>query len=333
LFGGAPTGIALSEDEDSAFVWCRTTFDLVKVDLANQTTEWYRLADDTAPEDVARGRRLFTNAFSSSLSGGLGCAACHPDGRDDGQVWRESLIDAEDAEGGAVFLGDRSNMKEPSMRRWVDPASGQVGAMQRQPGDPPAPHKYYPRQTPMLAGRVRAAGPYGWHAEASNLIERLQDGFRLHRGPWNGGGGPRPELRPFQPETRRIDALADYLQSGLLPPPVLEHPLTEVEKRGKQLFEDDNVQCARCHVPTTEYTDRTAYPLRALPFKAGFDVEKNTSFKTPSLYFIAGTAPYFHDGSQATLLDLVKNNGSRMGHTEKLSPEDQAALVAYLETL
>lgn len=333
LLGGAPTGIALSEDEGTAFVFCRTTFDLVKVDLGTEYTEWMRLAEDGLPEDAARGRRLFTDAAAHELSGGLGCAACHPDGRDDGWVWREALVDAEQERAGAVFLGLRSNMKEQSARMVVDP-EGRVFHTATQPGDPPIPHKYYPRQTPMLAGRVRAAGPYGWHAEANTLVQRLQAGFRLHRGPWQGAeGGPLPEMTGYNPTLKRIDGIADFIQSGLMPPPVVEHPLTDVEKRGKQLFEDDTVQCAKCHVPATEYTDRTPYPLRALPPRAGFDVEPNGSFKTPSLLFVAGTAPYFHDGSQATLEDLIENNGSRMGNTAKMSPEDKAALVAYLKTL
>lgn len=331
--GGAPVAVALSEDEDTAYVYCRTTFDLVRVDLKKEYMEWFRLAEDGLPEDAARGRRLFTNASASELSGGLGCAACHPEGRDDGWVWREAVLDAEYEQSGAVFIGLRTNMKESLFRRGKT-GGGQDITVMVPPGEPPASHRFYPRQTPMIAGRVRAEGPYGWHAEAADLVERLVHGFQLHRGPWEAlltkeTSAPKPTDSLF----KQIDAIGDFLRSGLLPPPVVEHALTDVEKRGKEIFENDEVQCARCHVPTTEYTDRTAYPLRALPPRAGFDVEKNGSFKTPSLFFIAGTAPYFHDGSQATLEDLIESNGSRMGHTEKLSPEDKAALVAYLKTL
>src|SRR5262249_14679773 len=125
----------------------------------------------------------------------------------------------------------------------------------------------------------------------------------------------------------------DFLRQGLLPPPTVGHPLTDQEKLGMEIFSSDQAQCAKCHVPATELTDRTAYPLRALPLMRGFDEEKNAGFKTPSLSFIAGTAPYFHDGSQATLEDLVKSNATRMGSTSHLSPTEQDALVAYLKTL
>jgi cytochrome c peroxidase len=86
-------------------------------------------------------------------------------------------------------------------------------------------------------------------------------------------------------------------------------------------------------VPSSEFTDRQALPLPALPPPSGFDREENTAFKTPSLWFVGGTAPYFHDGSRATLEDLVKNNADRMGKTSHLGEEERAALVAYLRVL
>ncbi|MEZ4313858.1 MAG: hypothetical protein R3F14_38040 [Polyangiaceae bacterium] len=314
--GGTPAGVALSEDEDTAYVWCRGTFDLVRVDLTSTDLTWLRVAEDPLPADAARGRRLFFDARSADLSGGLACAGCHPEGRDDGHVWREALLDAEHDDNDAVFLGLRSNMKRRS--------GGSLGF------SPQEKNRYYPRQTPMIAGRVRSAGPYGWHAEAKNLVDRLVRGFRLHRAPWDSHTPGMTDLGPF---LHKLDSLGDFVQSGLLPPPTVPHPLTEQEKRGKEIFESEEAQCSKCHVPETDFTDRTAYPIRGLPVLDDFDPERNQSFKTPSLLFIAGTAPYFHDGSQPTLAALLKNNGSRMGNTENLSPEDRAALVAYLETL
>jgi cytochrome c peroxidase len=106
-----------------------------------------------------------------------------------------------------------------------------------------------------------------------------------------------------------------------------------VEERGHALFLSPETRCAGCHVPETEYTDRVAVPLRALPTLPGFSEEQDRAFKTPSLLYVGGTAPYFHDGSAATLEQLVDGNADRMGKTEHLSPEDRAALVAFLRTL
>jgi DNA-binding beta-propeller fold protein YncE/mono/diheme cytochrome c family protein len=317
--GGAPSAVALSEDEDTAYVYCSTTFDVARIDLATGKTSWLHLADDGLPADAAFGRRLFTNARSQELSGGLGCAACHPEGRDDGWVWREGKLAVFDGGDGHRFIGLRANRKGQG----ADLPKDVVAALKEKP------HALHPRQTPMLAGRVRAPGPYGWHAESKTIIERLIAGFELHRGAWEGSGDPTEGQG-----IARIDYLIDYLQSGLLPPPTLARELDDTEKKGKAIFEDKSkANCASCHVPESEFTDRAAYPLRALPTRPGFDEEPNLAFKTPSLRFIAGTAPYFHDGSSATLEDLVKSNGNRMGNTSGLSADDQAALVAYLKTL
>lgn len=66
------------------------------------------------------------------------------------------------------------------------------------------------------------------------------------------------------------------------------------------------------------------------------------SFRTPSLRNVAQTAPYFHDGSAATLLDVVRfyNEGGRPNLNREwdlnalgLNEEEQRQLVAFLETL
>ncbi len=53
------------------------------------------------------------------------------------------------------------------------------------------------------------------------------------------------------------------------------------------------------------------------------------SFDTPTLRGVFATAPYLHDGSAATLDDVV----DRMPNGATLSPPDHAALVAFLKTL
>jgi len=306
--GGAPTGIALSRDERWAYVYCRSTFDVIRVDLDKGEQRRAHLANDGLPADAAYGRRLFASARSPALSGGLACAACHPEGRDDGYVWRESDQ--------GVFLGRRENAKHvlPTSSGFEAPRSG-----------PPA--ILHPRQTPMLAGRTRASGPYGWHGNNKDIVERLFAGFGLHRGEWQGGDSDHGT------DLAKIDYLADFLRSGLLPPPTLSRPLNALEERGKTLFEDTRVGCAACHVPATEFTDRLVTRLRVLKPRPGFDPESDAAFKTPSLWFVGGTPPYLHDGSAATLEELVRTNADRMGNTSQLNDDERAALVAYLRVL
>lgn len=72
------------------------------------------------------------------------------------------------------------------------------------------------------------------------------------------------------------------------------------------------------------------------PDKGRFDVTNNAAdmyvFKVPSLRNVAMTAPYFHDGSVATLPEAVRIMGEvQLG--KKLAPQDVSEIVAFLETL
>lgn len=321
--GGAPSGLALSADESMVWVYCRSTDDVVQVRLdpplvdpkeprepdkdnrraPSQTL--LHLADDLLGEPDGNGRRIFYDATDRITSGGVACAGCHPEGRDDGHVWHEANFETKRSGTGTNFLGDADQAPLEH--------TASVG---------------YPRQTPMLAGRVSARGPYGWHGESPDLVARLKAGFGLHR--WGAqyleyGDG---EL------LGRAQYLTPFLRHGLVPPPRDVHPLTPEEARGKEIFNSNQARCARCHVPETEYTDRIAYPFSPrLPPPAGFEDEKRNDYKTPSLFFVAGTPPYFHDGRAATLEALLEQNQDRMGHTSHLSSDDRAALIAFLRTL
>ena len=298
--GGAPSAIALSDDESIAFVYARSTNDLVVVRLADRNGKlepgpkpMVHLADDTLSADARKGKRLFYDATDPTMSGGLACSGCHPDGRDDGFVWSE--LGTDDTGVGRSFRGMATQLTGFGV----------------------------PRQTPMLAGRVAALGPYGWHAESKTLEDRIRDGFGIHR--WSGGSSA--------PTMDRPKAIAAFLREGLVAPAHEERVLTEQEQRGKTLFEGQETGCTTCHLPERELTDRAA---RTLPRKAdvfGFATEDERAFKTPSLFFVGGTPPYFHDGRAKTLEELVDLNGDVMGHTSGLVREDRSALVAYLKTL
>jgi cytochrome c peroxidase len=148
----------------------------------------------------------------------------------------------------------------------------------------------------------------------------------LHR--WGG-------LPQHAPENvaARAGYVGEFLRKGLVPPPKEQRALTPDEERGKVVFESKEAACSVCHRPDTDFTDRVAYPLKALPTRKDFDDEPKQAFKTPSLLFVARRAPYFHDGSASSLERLVEQNQDRMGKTSHLSEQDRAALVAFLKTL
>ncbi len=326
---GAPTGIALSADEDVAWVYCRSTDNVVAVRLTPdgkrtaseeirfvaqgedhaRLSPWgafayARLAVPVVSEEDALGRRLFYDAEEPVVSGNMGCAGCHPEGRDDGHVWRELTDDGTNHH----FI--------------AGPSVAQRGMLE--PGKDPI-HYGMARQTPMLAGRVNAVGPYGWHAESATLEDRIRAGFGLHRIYSNPTDGATLH--------RRAGPLAAFLRKGLVPPPREDRELTAVEQQGRTVFASPRTQCTRCHVPASEFTDRSAMPLRGFKAPRFFDEDPQREYKVPSLLFVGGTPPYYHDGSAATLEDLVLHDQDRMGHTSHLTADERTALVAYLKTL
>jgi cytochrome c peroxidase len=300
----APSGITLSDDEDTAWVFCRASASIVVLTLdTDGPRPWVRIGEDPLSAEAAVGRRLFHNGNDEITSGGMGCAGCHPEGRDDGHVWRETI----EWEQERRFFAGKENIPD-------SPGDSQRGG--------------FPRQTPMLAGRLAAEGPYGWHAESPHLTHRLTGGFHLHRWgtfPW---GHHAKELH------ERAMAIRAYLRQGLVPPPRIAAELSDEEKKGKEIFLRVDTKCAGCHVPEMDYSDRAKYPVYAqLPTLKTYDDDEDKQYKTPSLKFVGGTAPYAHDGRFSTLEELIDLNEDRMGNTKQLTKPERAALVAYLRTL
>jgi len=79
---------------------------------------------------------------------------------------------------------------------------------------------------------------------------------------------------------------------------------------------------------TTGETRLTTDPGRALKSGRWADVDK---FKVPSLRGLAARAPYFHNGTAATLTDVVIHYEQALGFQFK--PEERDDLVAFLEAL
>jgi len=339
---GAPSGITLSANEQTAYVYCRSTDDLVAVRLARRGSGGLvpppvsvRLVESkNTPEDESfqLGRALYFNATDGITSESLSCAGCHPDGRDDGHVWHEIHFHSDVFEEDFVnFMSGMNSFDAVHERASMSHAYGCAGPVVFEALDSRGESEDnilgmgYPRQTPMLAGRVAAAGPYGWHGESETLVKRLVDGFGLHR--WRLGAGTAEN------RLARAGHLAKFLREGLVAPEALKRELTDEEKKGKTIFESEKAQCSRCHVPTTGFTDRAPIPVGAQPVIKGFAQEENIAFKTPSLTYVRGTAPYFHDGRYESLLALVEKNPDTMGKTMHLTADEKKALVAYLETL
>jgi DNA-binding beta-propeller fold protein YncE len=313
--GAAPAGIALSEDEDKAYVFCRASYDVMIVKLS-PTDGSYTSSPPVAvtlgaEEDKNHnGRSLFYAANVDDVSGGLACSGCHPEGRDDGHTWHEARLHIGERTVTTFLAGNDLSVLTS---RWGDLKAEGTGGVG------------YARQTPIIAGRLKAAGPYGWHGESATLEARLTAGFDLHR--WDSGSSNKSMIGAYAKE------LMSFVRVGLTPPPRVERALTDEEQKGRALFESPATLCATCHLPASEYTDRNNAPLKTWKAPAGFADDPNPGFKTPSLLYVGGSPPYLHDGRFETLESLIELNQDHMGKTAQLSPDERKALIAFLRTL
>jgi mono/diheme cytochrome c family protein len=163
-------------------------------------------------------------------------------------------------------------------------------------------------QTPLLAGRLAGTGPFKWDGESPDLASSLRGTIRR----LGGGGISRPQTA----------ALVAYLESL----PAVRTPTRDPAQvaRGKRLFDSDDLGCRGCHDGPL-YTDRERHELAGNL--------KHTD--TPSLLGLAASAPYFHDGSAATLEALLRERGAvhGMAMSTQLTDAQIADLTAFLETL
>jgi len=143
--------------------------------------------------------------------------------------------------------------------------------------------------------------------------------------------GIRSILFTVQPEEVPT-ALDEWLKSlkPIPSPHLVNGQLSPAAKRGEKLFRSAQTRCATCHPPGL-FTDLHHYDVGTL---ATTD-KPGDSLDTPTLVEIWRTAPYLHDGSAATLREvLVEHNpADRHGKTSHLSPAELDDLMAYLLSL
>lgn len=175
-----------------------------------------------------------------------------------------------------------------------------------------------PRQTPALAERVQDTAPYGWRGEEPGLQDHIAVAVaRL------GGSGL---------SERDAADLEQWLQHGLTLPPRAVADLAAV-RRGEALFHSPQVGCASCHggAGMTDGANHDVGTASLVEKLSG--AEDALVFDTPSLRGLALSAPYLHDGSAATLEQVLDRTAKTMGHAGDLTPSQRADLIAYLRSL
>jgi hypothetical protein len=166
-----------------------------------------------------------------------------------------------------------------------------------------------PRQTPSLAGPIGETEPVTWTLDVASvaLEARVTSEGRM------GGGGlhaaEAADVEAFINWTRDVDTQD-------------KGRLDDIAARGAELFHSPEVGCAECH-NGPRMTDNGFHNM--------FGLE---NVNTPALVGIDATAPYLHDGSAATLRDVLERaRDGEMGSTAGLSERDMHALEVYLKSL
>jgi cytochrome c peroxidase len=217
-------------------------------------------------------------------------------------------------------------------------------------------------------GRVRTLpdgrlGKFGWKAQAATLEDFVAAACSSELGlgtPHKEQARPmhRPDYPASAPDLSRKQFKNLVAFVATLPRPVEALPSEPAARSqaedGKRLF--NTVGCAACHTPDLGgvkgvYSDFLLYTLEdengnpdggryggpSRDFPLPPDHPKPTEWKTPPLWGVADSAPYFHDGKSPTLQDAItRHHGDAKTVTErynKLSPAEQQAVVAFLKTL
>ncbi len=170
-----------------------------------------------------------------------------------------------------------------------------------------------PRQTPLLAGRLEGAAPYGWNGDAADISTHLVQTFKRL-----GGKGITGDDK---------DALMAYV-GAMRPPPARRANDPAAVLRGQAIFRSPAAECSSCHGTDGDLPDGVNHDVKSRV--AG---DQRAKFDTPSLRFVSGSAPYFHDGRYKDLQTLLTKSEGKMGHTKHLAPDELGDLTAYLESL
>jgi YVTN family beta-propeller protein len=254
------------------------------------------LKKDPMPADLRHGQRLFYTANSAKFpitkNFWVACSSCHIEGGSDAVTW--------------LF------------------------------------HEG-PRDTPSNAGGPINTG-FLLHQALRSDVNQYDETIKVEQ------GGTYSLSQPTQKAD--LDDLARYVNYGISLPqnPYLaaDGKLNAAQARGETTFQ---AVCASCHGGPF-YTDSamgntgldfskpillhdlgTCVKTGPYPDKAGVDVTAQPHsacmFDTPTLRGVFATAPYLHDGSARTLLDVIK----RLPPSADLKLSDQEDLVEYVKTL
>ncbi|WP_245978886.1 methanobactin export MATE transporter MbnM [Solilutibacter pythonis] len=267
------------------------------------------------PMSVAKvelGRRLFYDMRLSG-NGTLSCASCHHQNR--------AFTDGRPVSLGST--GERTHRNAPSLANsawhatynWASPALVSLERQMETPlfGDDPIEMGVNDANRPEVLDRLRAEPIYP---------PLFKQSFPGEADPLNMGTVIKA-IAAFQRSMVSVDSRYDHYLQG-------KGTLSDSETRGMALFFGEKAECHHCH-GSFNFNDQVVhkksrsietlfhnnglynidgkggypYPNRGV-FEVTGKPEDMGAFRAPSLRNIEVTAPYMHDGSVATLEDVIE---------------------------
>jgi cytochrome c peroxidase len=322
-----------------------------------------KVPDDNpmTPAKVELGRRLFFET-RMSLDNTFSCASCHDPNRafTDGQA-RSAGVTGERHPRSAMSL---ANIAYSPVLTWGNPSVRRLEAQALLPlfGEHPVEMGLSGLEATMLQ---RIAAAPGYREQFAQAFPGVADAISLHN------------------ITAAIASFERTLISGRSPYDAYRtkknlNAISASAKRGEELFFSERTECFHCHggfnftetvdfvgkkIVEVEFFNTGLYnidgkgrypPSNEGVFSVSGDPEDMGRFKAPTLRNIAVTAPYMHDGSLATLSDVIDHyvaggrtistgpyagvgaaNPYKSGFVRgfKLAPAEKRDLIAFLESL
>mgnify|MGYP000320573801 CR=1 FL=1 len=305
-----------------------------------QPAHFVRLPDATSnpltAEGVALGRRLFYDPLLSRDST-ISCASCH-------------LPERAFTDGKAIATGvggEAGFRNAPSLANlaWINEGlfwDGRSPTLEHQALEPVENPHEMDSDWPTVLQRLRAQTAY---------VEAFRAAFGIRKASEINKQLAARALAQFQRTLVSADSKYDRVVRG-------EAAFTALEQRGRDIFFDASAElpdgeCGHCHTPPL-FTDQTyinngsqpSADLMAMKDRGRGGVTgvkyENGRFRVPSLRNVALSAPYMHNGSMATLEEVIEhyNRGGHPGTNVDpkirplgLSETDKTALIAFLHTL
>ena len=273
---------------------------------------------------IELGRKLFFDA-RLSLDGTVSCATCHNPslGFADGRARALGIYGQEFKRGAPTLI----NRLFSTSQFW----DGRAKSLEDQ-APQPIQNELEMRNTPENVERtLRASGEYQKEFQEVFGTDVTMDGIAK-------------SIAAFERTLLSGNSPYDKFKAGDT------SALPASARRGLALFESDRVNCVKCHsgfnFTDEKFHNNGAGQDQRPPDLGRFEQTKNDSdrgaFKTPTLRDMSRTAPYMHDGSMRTLLDVINfyNNGgisnphlSRHMKPLNLTDEQKANLVDFLRAL